>query len=159
MVPTVRLTIANGKLEGKEYVFEQPFVGFIGRASDCEIPLPDEPEYLLVSRHHCLLNIQPPEIRVSDCGSVNGTFVNGVRINGPREYRNIEIPLQDGDNLRVGCTVLRVGAVAPAVCEKCGTVLGPFEIAYPEREAEDHLCAACREKPAEIAAMAGASAI
>jgi eukaryotic-like serine/threonine-protein kinase len=154
MVPTVTLTIANGKLDGKEYVFEEPLVGFIGRASGCEIHLPDDPEFLLVSRHHCLLDIQPPEIRVSDYGSLNGTFVNGVRINDARKNCNIEIPLRDGDNLRVGTTVFRVGVAAPAVCEECGTELGAFEIAFPENETDDHLCAACREKAAEFAGLA-----
>ncbi len=158
MIPTVTLTIANGELDGKEFVFEQPLVGFIGRASDCEIHLPDDPEFLLVSRRHCLLDIQPPEIRVSDFGSLNGTFVNGVRINATRKYCNIEIPLRDGDNLRVGSTVFRVGVAAPAVCEECGADLGAFEMACPEGESDDHLCAAGREKPGEFAAPADAHA-
>jgi serine/threonine-protein kinase len=50
-------------------------VGTVGRASDCLIRLPSDLEYCIVSRHHCLLDIAPPEVRVRDLGSLNGTFV------------------------------------------------------------------------------------
>jgi serine/threonine-protein kinase len=153
MIPTVTLTVANGTLQGKEFVFEEPLVGFIGRAKDCEINLPDESEYMLVSRHHCLLDIDPPEITVSDFGSLNGTFVNGVRINGERKPNAVAVPLEDGDELRVGPTVFHVNVVTPAFCVDCGTELGAFELAFPDGDTDEQRCAACREKVAEPAEL------
>src|SRR5438128_944615 len=65
----------------------------IGRASDCTIPIKDR--YL--SRKHA--EIVPTERGwiVRDCGSANGTFLNGVRVD--REH-----PLQGGDRIRLGDT-------------------------------------------------------
>ncbi|HEV3115476.1 MAG TPA: FHA domain-containing protein [Gemmataceae bacterium] len=60
----ITLTVMDGKLEGKEYGFSRRQNCVIGRAGDCEICLPDALEYLTVSRHHCLLEVDPPEIRV-----------------------------------------------------------------------------------------------
>jgi pSer/pThr/pTyr-binding forkhead associated (FHA) protein len=39
-------------------------VVIVGRAHDCDIPTPDGEENLVVSRHHCLLEIDPPTVRV-----------------------------------------------------------------------------------------------
>jgi eukaryotic-like serine/threonine-protein kinase len=153
MVSTVTLTIANGEQEGREYAFDQPFVGYIGRARDCEIILPDEPEYHLVSRHHCLLDIDPPEIGVSDGSSLNGTFVNGVRIGGGRKHDRVETPLAEGDELRVGRTVFRVAVETSARCVECGAILGTSEIEFTEGETEDRRCAACQRKLAETAEL------
>jgi pSer/pThr/pTyr-binding forkhead associated (FHA) protein len=33
-----------------------------------------------ISRYHCLLDINSPDIRVRDLGSLNGTIVNGKKI-------------------------------------------------------------------------------
>jgi pSer/pThr/pTyr-binding forkhead associated (FHA) protein len=81
-----------------------------------------------VSRRHCLLEIDPPSVRVRDIGSRNGTFINGEMI-GQRPEEEAEgvggpiFPereLTNGDELRVGDTVFRVsinadgGAAEPA---------------------------------------------
>jgi eukaryotic-like serine/threonine-protein kinase len=153
MTPTVTLTVANGNLPGKEFVFAEPLIGFIGRAKDCEIHLPDEPDYALVSRHHCLLDIEPPEISVSDFGSLNGTFVNGMRIHSERKPNVVAVPLGDRDELRVGQTVFRVAIHAPSFCADCRTELGAFEIAFPDGDPDEQLCAACREKVTEREGM------
>jgi eukaryotic-like serine/threonine-protein kinase len=153
MHSNVTLTIANGKQEGKEYAFDQPCVGYIGRGRDCEIVLPNEPEYHLVSRHHCLLDIDPPEIRVSDCSSLNGTFVNGVRIGKVKTHAHVETSLADGDELRVGRTVFRVGVEISARCVNCGAVLGTSDIEFMEGETKDRRCSVCRQKLAEIDAL------
>jgi serine/threonine-protein kinase len=153
MLSTVTLTIVNGKRDGEEYVFEQPLVGYIGRDKDCEIVLPNEREYHLVSRHHCLLDIDPPEIHVSDAGSLNGTFVNGVRIGGDRKHAHLETPLREGDELRVGWTVFRVHIEAPVKCADCGAPLKASEIAYSDTEREHVRCVACRRRLADIAEL------
>jgi pSer/pThr/pTyr-binding forkhead associated (FHA) protein len=69
-----------------------------------------------------LLEIDPPDIRVRDLGSRNGTFVNGESIGqrseveSPDEIDPRAFPergLHDGDELKVGHTVFRVQITEP----------------------------------------------
>ena len=118
MQPSITLTIVNGPLEGTEYRFDGPCQPVIGRADDCAIQLPMNFLHVGVSRHHCLLEIDPPTVQVRDLGSLNGTFVNGEEIEKrwPNRMRS-EMPtpmsavrnLQGGDELQVGGVVFRVG--------------------------------------------------
>ena len=80
MTTKVTLTVKGGQLDGAEYMFEEPTLCMMGRAPDCDIQLPNEVEFLTVSRHHCLLDVDPPQVQVWDCRSRNGTHVNGMRI-------------------------------------------------------------------------------
>jgi len=77
-------------------VGENPVV--IGRMPDCQIPLAD-PE---ASRRHAEVIRTPEAFAVRDLGSTNGTLVNGMRIT--------EHKLSDGDEIKVGTTVLRFEA-------------------------------------------------
>jgi pSer/pThr/pTyr-binding forkhead associated (FHA) protein len=72
-----------------------PFV--IGRRtnSDCSLPWP------FVSRRHCQFTRTGDQVLVQDLESFNGTFVNGKRASSP-------LPVQDGDELRLGPCALRV---------------------------------------------------
>lgn len=117
MVPVIMLTIENGKLAGTEYAFDLPRRCLIGRASDCEVRLPSQLEFLGVSRHHCLLTLDPPAVRVRDCGSRNGTLLNGMQIGRPASWHvpeamtafpSLEYELRDGDELTIGSTVFKV---------------------------------------------------
>ena len=69
----------------------------IGRETDCHLKL----ENKLVSRHHCVFLKNEFALRVRDLGSMNGTFINGRRVEG-------EIPLTQGDTLSVGNLTLQV---------------------------------------------------
>jgi pSer/pThr/pTyr-binding forkhead associated (FHA) protein len=72
---------------------------------------------LNISRRHCLLAIDLPDLRVRDLGSKNGTYVNGEKI-GQREaflpaekadrLDLPEHPLKEGDEIRLGDLVFRV---------------------------------------------------
>ena len=75
---------------------------FLGKSPACELRLDDS----LVSRRHAAIEIGPQSLRVTDLGSTNGTFVNGVRI--------VEALLRGGESLRVGATNLRVDVAASA---------------------------------------------
>ena len=57
----------------------------LGRAAECYPRLPDELPYQDISRRHCLLSVNLPELRLRDLGSTNGTFVNGARLGPPAE--------------------------------------------------------------------------
>jgi serine/threonine-protein kinase len=121
MPASITLRVKNGKLAGKTYEFHEPQRCLIGRAEDCEIRLPGDPEFLTVSRYHCLLDINPPEIRVRDSGSLNGTLLNGMQIGRPAKWhlppKTLSRPcfaydLSKGDELDVGGTTFEVGVSA-----------------------------------------------
>jgi pSer/pThr/pTyr-binding forkhead associated (FHA) protein len=107
----VTLLFTRGPLTGRTFVFSEPTPCLIGRSRDCTIALPQEAEHLDVSRHHCLLEIAPPALRVRDLGSLNGTYVNGKKI-GQRvtsqANRDLDashpppVVLFDGDEIRLG---------------------------------------------------------
>jgi hypothetical protein len=61
-----------------------------------------------VSTNHALVFVRDGVIHLRDRGSTNGTYVNGARIDD-------ETPLNDGDRITVGTTVLRYSAQQAAV--------------------------------------------
>lgn len=65
----------------------------IGRASDCTIPIKDR--YL--SRKHAEIATINGAWILKDCGSANGTFLNGMRVDRDRTLRT-------GDRIRLGDT-------------------------------------------------------
>jgi pSer/pThr/pTyr-binding forkhead associated (FHA) protein len=110
MAATIKLTISEGGQQKKELVFQKPTRPVLGRADDC-VRFPQGPEYMDVSRHHCLFEIDPPNVKVRDLGSRNGTFVNGERIEQPPRNPLApnsgwdEVPaqeLKEGDEVKVG---------------------------------------------------------
>jgi pSer/pThr/pTyr-binding forkhead associated (FHA) protein len=117
MVAHITLTAENGPLKGKSYVFTRNQRCLVGRSKDCDFQLPAEFEFMTVSRHHCLLDLNPPRISVLDLGSRNGTYINGLRI-CPYEDRHhlgtaLEAPfaqyeLADGDELKLADTAFTV---------------------------------------------------
>jgi serine/threonine-protein kinase len=121
MTTRISLTVKNGKLAGKTFEFAGPRRLMIGRGGGCDLRLPNDFEFLCASRHHCLIDIDPPEIHVRDLGSRNGTWIDGVQIGRPvdrllgteeadrpaRDYH-----LQDGDELKVGTTAFQVAIAA-----------------------------------------------
>lgn len=160
---TVTLSLVKGRLDPAQYVFDERTTCVLGRSEDCSPRLPDDEHPRLVSRHHCLLDINPPDIRVRDFGSLNGTYVNGRKI-GQREKHQTpeegaatvfpEYDLADGDEIRVGDTVLRVGIRAEptptlVLCVKCGQQVGDEEGAGPG----EYLCAQCRSEPSAVAGL------
>jgi serine phosphatase RsbU (regulator of sigma subunit) len=63
----------------------------IGRTPPADIVLPDSE----VSRSHCTVSLASGELVVSDSGSTNGTYVDGVRVEG-------SVPLPVGSILQIG---------------------------------------------------------
>ena len=110
----VKLTIVAGPARGKTFFFDRPDRLLFGRAADARISLPDDGH---VSRNHFLLEIAPAGCKLSDLGSKNGVFVNGVRYGGrkPPEPGVVQAPggakeavLRDGDEISVGDTRMRL---------------------------------------------------
>jgi FHA domain-containing protein len=69
----------------------------VGRAAGCGIALPDT----TVSQLHARVFRRDGRLYVEDLGSTNGTYVNRVKVSAP-------VPLNRGDRLQVGGTVLEV---------------------------------------------------
>jgi pSer/pThr/pTyr-binding forkhead associated (FHA) protein len=119
MVPRIKLKFKNPPHKPAEYSFSDRRVCLIGRGLDCDLQLPSEEDYLVVSRHHCRLEIDPPYVRVRDLGSRNGTRINGMQIGHPDNWRTprpkvlLEYELHDGDELTVGPAVIEVRAPRP----------------------------------------------
>jgi pSer/pThr/pTyr-binding forkhead associated (FHA) protein len=100
----------------------------------------------LISRCHCRLDIDPPDIQVRDLNSSNGTYINGTRVapidSGPKgisdqaEEDGLNAGLRDGDLLTVGGTTLRVDIVD---CPPAGTNL-PEEAIWNENELAKKNC-------------------
>lgn len=84
------LKVVEGKQRGKSVPLNvKKFL--IGREEDCQL----RPNTDLVSRHHCVFNVDDFTVRLRDLGSTNGTYVNGERIQG-------QVVLKEGDVIQVG---------------------------------------------------------
>jgi pSer/pThr/pTyr-binding forkhead associated (FHA) protein len=97
----VNLKVLAGPYKGRVFAFGQHDTFLIGRTNDAHLCLPDDRFF---SRHHCLLEIAPPNCFLRDLGSTNGTFVNGKRVN--------DAFLRNGDQVQGGETVLLVEVTA-----------------------------------------------
>jgi serine/threonine-protein kinase len=135
MSATVILAAISGQLAGRRFVFKERTTCILGRAADCGLLIPVDPRRPTVSRHHCLLDVNPPDIRIRDFGSRNGTYVNGQKIGQRRKEQSPEqashspeYDLHEGDEVRLGSNVFRVGIQIPIYCVKCSA-----EIALPSR--------------------------
>jgi serine/threonine protein kinase len=114
MPPRVRLEVVSGPIAGRQFVFDAHDTLLFGRASDCHARLAEQDGK--ASRHHFLLEVNPPAARVRDLGSLNGTWVNGTRYGGrgalsPEEAARHpwpQVDVADGDTIRVGTTVFAV---------------------------------------------------
>ena len=116
MKEKITIEIIKGEGAGQKFEYEDAERIFVGRQADCGIVLPEK----TVSRYHCLLDINPPMVKLQDFGSLNGTFLNDVKI-GQRERdksweeasrdAHKEYELHDGDVIGIGkkcrlkCTV------------------------------------------------------
>lgn len=75
----------------------------VGRAKDCQIWIPNT----CLSRRHTQLRCEGRRTVITDLGSVNGTFVNGVQVQEAQELRH-------GDLVRVGPLEFRYESLTPA---------------------------------------------
>jgi sigma-B regulation protein RsbU (phosphoserine phosphatase) len=89
---SAEITVVTPLATPAHYTFHDEVVS-IGRASECTIPIKDR--YL--SRKHAEIDPAPGNWVLRDCGSANGTYLNGSRVES-------ESPLRSGDRIRVGDT-------------------------------------------------------
>ena len=111
------LEVVEGCLKGNQYYFDNPMRVLIGRAYGCDIQLPDDDTESPVSRYQCILDVDPPFVHVRDLDVLHGTLLNGSPVGPPSlssqaEQHESQSPsdgeMTDGDELRIGDTLLRV---------------------------------------------------
>jgi serine/threonine-protein kinase len=150
----VKLRVIAGPQTGRVFTFEQHETFMIGRSQDAQFCLPEDRYF---SRHHCLLEIAPPQCFLRDLNSTNGTFVNEIQVETAH--------LRNGDCIQGGETVLQVEVLSDVVsasnihyqnpelsipsivtaqCLSCG-LLVQTEASQPDSKVS-YLCDDCREK-------------
>ncbi|MBK1720830.1 sigma 54-interacting transcriptional regulator [Thiocystis violacea] len=107
----IELKVLSGPDAGREVKLALAGVT-LGTASDNDVMLTDR----TVSRHHAEIRVTHDGLLVSDLGSTNGTFLNGLRVN--------EAFLVPDSVLSLGSTEMRI---------RTGTEEHPYEIAQESR--------------------------
>lgn len=83
------LVVRKGPEVGERFYLDRPSVS-VGRDPSADIFLND----ITVSRKHAILHVSVGEVSVTDAGSLNGTYVNGVSVD--------RAVLRNGDALQIG---------------------------------------------------------
>ncbi|MEM9301329.1 MAG: GGDEF domain-containing protein [Pseudomonadota bacterium] len=89
------LVIIHGEPFAKVFHLEDGPVT-LGRGADCDIQFGHEN----VSRRHCRISTEDSSHVIEDCGSTNGTFLNGERLAG-------KVRLRDSDRISIGDMVFK----------------------------------------------------
>ncbi|MEW5721970.1 MAG: FHA domain-containing serine/threonine-protein kinase [Thermodesulfobacteriota bacterium] len=161
MPPALVLLVTQGPLKGKRFTFLERTECVLGRGGDCFPRFPDRPEFRTISRRHCLLKVDPPRASLRDLGSLNGTWLNNLRL-GPKSGEapgdrasGPEAELKDGDEVRIGNTVFQVRLAAAGIeaedksldCAGCGASLVRKPGAW---RLDGFLCAQCQKSPRRV---------
>ncbi len=137
MTAKVILTITKGLNLGQVYVCDSRNTYIMGRHEECNLPLPNDEQHNTISRYHCLLDVNPPDIRIRDFGSMNGTFVNGQKIGQrpegqtPEQGQQIKFPeydLKTGGEIQLGQTIFTVSTIAATTTPRVQPVPPGFNL-------------------------------
>jgi 3',5'-cyclic-nucleotide phosphodiesterase len=93
----------NGPDKGRSFEVDEEAI-FVGRAPDNEIHIKDKS----VSRKHLKIVKRGKKYYVTDLGSKNGTFIDGMRVTDGKEYE-----VREGMPIAVGKTFLSIGKAYP----------------------------------------------
>jgi hypothetical protein len=119
----LRIVVIEGPDKGRVFVFEHRDRFVVGRSADASLSVSRDRYF---SRHHFLLEIDPPNVLLRDLKSANGTFLNDS------DERVGEAALRDGDVIRAGQTRIRLELGSGARPSPQFERDNPF--AAPERE-------------------------
>ncbi|MCX7967322.1 MAG: serine/threonine-protein kinase [Armatimonadetes bacterium] len=129
----VRLLVTRGPSRGKSKTLHDGDVILVGRSPRCHLVIGGDEH---CSRAHLLVVVHPPSCTLRDLGSLNGTFVNGQRVQ--------VATLNHGDRIEIGNSEITVEFVqvgaAPSPAQprrdvqpaQQGTSLPPVQL--PEHE-------------------------
>ena len=102
----------------------------IGRGADCSIFVDAEP----VSRHHARLTVGADKVILEDLGSVNGTYVDGARVEG-------SMTLQQHQHIHIGDLELQIIASTDEEFGPTGEHKVFISHAAQDKTVADALCA------------------
>lgn len=150
LTPSARLEVVAGNATGTVIVVQDELL--IGRHAEGPGRLADDEE---ISRSHARVALEPGGFcAIEDLGSTNGTFVNGLRVAGPKT-------LAVGDTIELGGTTLVVAELtfadaepAPARADSQATPRAPRPASVPSisiDEAAGPITAAVEPEPDEPA--------
>ena len=88
MPGTITLKIIAGPLKGKIYSFDEHQTFIFGRGPKCHAQLSALDK--TASRHQFIIEVNPPEARIRDLGSRNGTYVNDIKHGGRERHETAE---------------------------------------------------------------------
>lgn len=92
------LEFLSGPREGLKFKFPKGNI-IMGRGADADLIIDDDK----ISRKHVVVEaFSRDQIFISDLASTNGTYINGMRIRSTK--------LKDGDEIRIGKTLLKFSA-------------------------------------------------
>lgn len=155
MTGRVSLKVVAGPKKGYVFEFTEHDAFIFGRMPDCHVSIPDD-GYL--SRHHFLLEVNPPDARVRDLGSLNGTYINGTKIGGrqrtetpeqgaAKEYPQVD--LNDGDEINTGDTrfiVEKISNLKTLVTVRCQICGKDVSSEIGSDRPGDYVCRDCEER-------------
>ncbi len=177
MAGKVVLTAESGPIAGSVFSFDEHDTFIFGRGPECHAQLPESDPS--TSRHHFMLEVSPPLVRLRDLGSRNGTIVNGVKYGGKEAAPDapLAVDLSDGDWIQVGRTrfTLRVQSpevesaskepssfvmfrndektsASPVPCASCGKNVA-HELVGQNTKGSYYVCEACRGQTDPIAML------
>ena len=150
MSEIVTLTIQKGEQSGCTYSYRKKETVLLGRHGDCSIQLTDS----TVSSHHCIIEVKPPSVTVRDCGSLNGTYING-RIIGQRKaggagvtVESVGYPLNPGDRLGLGKSCeLKLDV---KMIQRCSICKNEIEEVSHNTSSGALICNNCHSNPDEV---------
>ncbi len=114
--PRVTLTVTAGSQRGRTITIPNHQIVILGRCPKNDIPVEDE----FASWHHLLFEVNPPWVCLRDLGSLNGVYVNRVRVGGGLGTGDHDshpvsggVRLRNGDVVAAGMTGIVVGIDPP----------------------------------------------
>lgn len=120
------LDVIAGPIKGESFTFDSHDTFIFGREDDCHARLSKDDK--TASRHHFLLEANPPAATICDLGSLNGTYINGKKSGGRAKHLTPEqgrlltaesIILKNGDEIKVGNTIFNVSIKTASYCAHC----------------------------------------
>ncbi len=152
MPAKVILTVTQGEAKGKTFTTEENTHVLIGRQDDCNMVMPEK----TVSRYHCMVEIEPPKVRLSDFGSLNGTYLNGEKIGQrdrdksweqARDEEHKKYEIKNGDRLGLGkqCEI-ECRIELPETCAKCGRELPKADGKVYKDDDGKRICKNCADE-------------
>jgi pSer/pThr/pTyr-binding forkhead associated (FHA) protein len=103
----IKITLLRKSQFLREYILDAPARCLIGRGHECAIQVPSIEDFADVSRRHCRLEIEGNRVRVHDLNSLNGTYLNQIRVgqhrpSGAPVAIETEAVAKSGDEIRLG---------------------------------------------------------